>query len=250
MSQHEPEADAAEQEAVRRLLADARHREPVPPDVIARLQAVLVGLAAEGRGAVDRPPPAPPLAPVVDLAARRRRRVTRLLVAAAAVAVLGVGVGQVVGTVDSGDDQGTPAAGGESDVEVAEAAPEAAAPSAAEEAPGAVEDETRSTGEDSAPPALVTQVGVRTFPSAVLRLRDDPSVLSTRGLRLSGDELTSAPMFECPATSWGEGRLLAVRYDGLPAVLAYRPAAGDTQTVELLQCGSGEVLRSTVIPFP
>ena len=46
----------------------------------------------------------------------------------------------------------------------------------------------------------------------------------------------------------GRGRLLAALYDGVPAVLAYRALTGATQTVDLLRCGSGEVLRSTVLP--
>ena len=56
--------------------------------------------------------------------------------------------------------------------------------------------------------------------------------------------------FYCGPAAYGAGKLVAVRYNGLPAVLAYRPAAGDTQAVQLLQCGSAEVIRSTTIPLP
>ena len=74
------------EEQVRRLLADARHDEPMPDDVADRLDRVLADLRASAR---RTPPP-------VDLGARRRRRVGRnLLVAAAAVVVLGVGISQV-----------------------------------------------------------------------------------------------------------------------------------------------------------
>jgi hypothetical protein len=33
-------------------------------------------------------------------------------------------------------------------------------------------------------------------------------------------------------------------------VLVYKPPAGDTQVVDLVQCGSGVTLRSTTIPLP
>ncbi|MCW2814384.1 MAG: hypothetical protein JWN84_1839, partial [Nocardioides sp.] len=80
MHEPEPEASPAQQEAVRRLLAAARHDEPVPPEVAARLDAVLDQLATEGERAIDPPPPAEREAVVHDLAvARRRRRATGLL---------------------------------------------------------------------------------------------------------------------------------------------------------------------------
>ena len=80
------------EEEVRRLLAEARHTGPTPPDVVARLDRVLGDLSQEPVRT----------APVVDLA-RRRRRVGTLLVAAAAVVAIGVGVGQVIG-LQSGSD--------------------------------------------------------------------------------------------------------------------------------------------------
>src|SRR5215218_10271549 len=98
MSEHDPEHDpehepellesplgASEDARIRALLADARHTEPMPADVAARLDRVLEELAQ------DRAP----IAPVIDLA-RRRRTAAKLLVAAAAVVVAGVGAGQVL----------------------------------------------------------------------------------------------------------------------------------------------------------
>ena len=70
-----------ETEAVRRLLAEARHDEPLPADLAARLDEVLAGLVA-GREEAEEPAPAT----VVPL---RRRRWPQVLVAAAAVTVLG-----------------------------------------------------------------------------------------------------------------------------------------------------------------
>lgn len=83
-------------DAVRRLLADARHDEPVPDDVAARLDDTLAALVAER---ASSPSPSAeavaPVAEVVDLAARRRRRVTQFVAAAAVVVVAGVGIDQM-----------------------------------------------------------------------------------------------------------------------------------------------------------
>ena len=62
-----PELTPEQESAVRRLLAEARHDEPIPADVAARLDRVLAGLTRDEPGA-------PGVAPVIDLAARRRRR--------------------------------------------------------------------------------------------------------------------------------------------------------------------------------
>ena len=58
MSHDQPHPD---DERVSRLLADARHTEPLPPEVAARLDRTLEGLAEERRT------PARSVAPVVDL---------------------------------------------------------------------------------------------------------------------------------------------------------------------------------------
>jgi hypothetical protein len=251
MSTHEPEATPAQQEAVRRLLAEARHDGPVPPDVAARLDATLAGLAAEGPQAVDPPAP-PPGAPVVDLAARRRRRAVGLLGAAAAVVVLGVAAGQLVGTTTGGGDDSSSAGGSaafdeqptvSSDAEGASGAEsdpqDEAAPSSPAPAPNPAE----------APPDSVYALNGRTFVREVRRIRDTATPTPSRAdAFLSGADLTTSSMFVCPGADWGEGDLVAVRYAGRPAVLAFRPPVGDTQTVDLLQCGSGEVLRSTTLP--
>ncbi|MCW2736347.1 hypothetical protein, partial [Nocardioides sp.] len=73
-----------EQDAVRGLLADARHDGPVPPEVVARLDETLASLVSE-RGEAPLTGNAP--APVVDLGARRRRAAGIGLLAAAAVVV-------------------------------------------------------------------------------------------------------------------------------------------------------------------
>jgi hypothetical protein len=54
--------------------------------------------------------------------------------------------------------------------------------------------------------------------------------------------------FACPTASWGKGVVVAVRYDGDPAFVAFRAPMGDVQVVDVLQCGTGELLRSTTLP--
>lgn len=133
----DPVLDPATAAAVRRLLAEARHDEPTPPAVVARLDATLADLRAE-RAAPPAPPaagsPAPSGLPPrpsggvpVDLAAHRRRRRGTLLLAAAA-AVVAVGVGGVV----------VPQLGGQGDSSVssdADSSPESQGDAGAGQAP-------------------------------------------------------------------------------------------------------------------
>jgi hypothetical protein len=225
-----------EQEAhVARLLADARVQDAVPPEVAARLDRVLDGLAGEP---VAGPPPAPAI-PVIDLAARRRRRVRNLLVAAAAVVVAGVGIGQLVGPTDSDDGADSATSG---DGQVADQPQEEAAPA---DADGGSLDSLESLGK----PARIT---ARSFAAAVRRLQDRPGLRSDYGDGVTRDQdlAEAETAFSCDAADYGPGKLIAVRYNGSPAVLAYRPPAGDAQIVELLQCGTAAVVRSTTLPLP
>ncbi|QCW52317.1 hypothetical protein FE634_21190 [Nocardioides dongxiaopingii] len=248
MSDQQPEATPEQQAHVRRLLAKARHTEPLPPEVAQRLDGVLGQLVSEGPRAIDPPPPPGP-APVDELAARRRRRVTGLLAAAAAVVVVGVGIGQLTdlsGGSDSDDSGGADvsSAGSAADEDGAADVPERQP-----QAPGEVPSQ-----EPSGPPPQLA--GARPpnvsadFATDAARLRPRAVVPSAAGTVVTGADLSDDPMFVCDPTPAGPGLLLAVRYDDRPAVLAYRPARGDTQPVELLRCGTGDVLRSTVLPAP
>ena len=110
-------------------------------------------------------------------------------------------------------------------------------------------------GEPLAPEAIpptddVPAVGRRDLRAAVLRLRDQAPLRSVAEVPLRAEQLTDDALFVCGTATYGPGRLLPVRYDGAPAVLAYRPPAGDVQSVELLQCGTATVLRSVVVPAP
>ncbi len=110
-------ADAAEQAEVSRLLAafsGPPEATTMPADVAARLDDVLAELAAERSGPASAVPAAEVVG-VTDLASRRRRRWPALLVAAAAVSVVGLGVGNVLGS------------GGGADMEAASTADDSAA---------------------------------------------------------------------------------------------------------------------------
>lgn len=222
-----------EQEArVSRLLAEARHDGPIPADVAARLDRVLAGMADEE---VERP--GQQAAPVVDLAARRRRRAVSLLAAAAAVVVAGVGIGQVVGPDRGGDDSATSAGAG---------AAEDSADSERKAQPKGAPERTQSDrlGSREEPVWLTT----KSFARDVRRYRTAGGVVSEGDAVVGDNQLAPRrARFSCGAASYGPGTLLAAYYNGRPAVLAYRPPGGDTQVVELLQCGSGQPIRSTTL---
>src|SRR6478609_4986849 len=133
-----------EQEAVRRLLADARHDGPPPPDVVARLDETLASLVSERvaervseRTAApatehdDRSP-----GRVVDLGSRRRRVAGIGLLAAASVVVAGVAIGQALPR--GGSDASESSAGSQSDSSLAESS----------EAGGSSGDSSTSSGAD------------------------------------------------------------------------------------------------------
>src|SRR6478752_6356387 len=113
-----------EQEAVRRLLADARHDGPPPPDVVARLDETLASLTAER---VSERPAAPATerddrspSRVVDLGSRRRRIAGIGLLAAASVVVAGVAIGQALPRGGSDDAAESSAGAAQSDTSLAE----------------------------------------------------------------------------------------------------------------------------------
>jgi len=262
----DPDVTPDQEAQLRRLLADARHGEPIPVDVASRLEAVLEQLGAEGTHGVDP-------TPVIDLGARRRRLVGGLLVAAAAVVVAGLGIGQIVAPDDQADSSTAAASADAPQEESAGAADRALADLSAEagalpdgpvapeakDSDATADDVQESTAQQYsvAPPGLdepasangqpPVRLTKRTFAEAVGRIRNRPGVVSTARSRTSSAQLTRSPAFICPTDAWGPGTLFAAFYDATPAVLAFRPQQGRTQTAELLQCGSGQVLRSIVL---
>jgi hypothetical protein len=222
---HESPLDPATDARVRRLLADARHDEPMPADVVARLDRVLDGLATERA----------PAAPVVELA-RRRRTAAKLLVAAAAVVVAGVGVGQVLpnlGGSGGSDTQETSAGGAAAD----QAAPEAAP------LDGDSSSRTASSGAAEPNPANAARIRSNHFGPDVRRIRD--------GLD-DGDakNFSAAPGASCLVAPVGPGTVLAATYDAAAAALVLRPPTGDTQVVDLYLCGQDTPLRSITLTTP
>ncbi len=224
------ELSAAEERRVRALLAEARHTDPLPPEVAARLDRVIAGLSEESPRAAD----------VVPLATRRRRA-SRLLIAAAAVVVVGVGGSQVLdglGTSASEDSQ--TAAGSAADADEESAA----------EAGGRSADQQPSPQSDVPAPAAATRVAKvrpRLFAADAKALRDGSAAfLGDASSARDADE--RAPV--CAAGTWGPGSYVAVRYAGDPGWIVFRRPKGDTQVADLFLCGSEVASRSLTLPYP
>lgn len=254
MSDQDPSLTPAQDQEVRRLLADARHDEPMPQDVASRLERVLAQLAAGD----------PQLGPgtIVELASRRRRRAASLLIAAAAVVAVGIGLGQVVGPGNSGANTASSDSVGRDAPDAAnEAGAEAASPDPANSSLAGADSLDLSFARSSP-----IKIRSEHFATDVEHARRAAAVLRTTAGYLapivpSGDDQTdgqaeldssavsagTVPWFECTPANFGKGQLIPVLYDGESAVLALRRAVGDTQVAELLQCGSGEILRSTTL---
>ncbi|MET0524195.1 MAG: hypothetical protein ABWZ91_05295 [Nocardioides sp.] len=231
-----PEQD----QEVRHLVGEARHTEPMPADVVARLDRVLEDLADEPSRR----------APVVHLA-RRRRRVASLLVAAAAVVVVGIGIGQVVGTSgsDSGGDADSAADG--------QASADDQGGSASGEAGGAdsVAPEREQNGDT---------LGEESFVAGKLfKLR--PEELSADLARVQqyagGDYSAAAPTDSsarlyrkvsraCRSGDWGTGTFVPVKYGSQPGVVVFRRPLGDVQVAEVYLCGNPDPVRSLTLPAP
>ncbi|GAA4705266.1 hypothetical protein [Nocardioides conyzicola] len=232
----DPELTPAE-EQVRRLLADARHDEPLPGEVADRLDRVLAELQGEDR---RTPPPA-------DLAARRRRRAARnLILAAAAVVVVGVGIRTVDPTVlggQSADDSGSAGSALES------------APKDQDDAGGGRAD--RYLLSLVGPPVVL---GSEDFDRQVRRLNGDqysanaPAAPAPSAANLqSGDAPTTDGTERtgrtwCNDPAWGRGQRVAVRYDGERGVLVLRTPVDDTRQVDLFLCGESAPTRSATVP--
>ena len=63
-------------------------------------------------------------------------------------------------------------------------------------------------------------------------------------------DLDGAYAATCPATGWGRGVLVPVRYDGDAGALVFRPVRGDTRVVDLFLCGTEDPKRSITLPAP
>ena len=236
-SGHPPDLTPAETERVRRLLASARHTEPMPADVAARLDRTLAELTAQ-----DRELRTLPAVSTLE-SRRRRRRATRLLVAAAAVVAVGVGAGPVLSGLGGGSD-GDAGSSSESTADrragaAGEDGSPEGQPAPAETPGGAAADGEGDHQRDT--PAL-PRVGAATFAS-------DAEAVRASGV-LRGDAPTGSLGLDHCGEDAGPGQRAVVRYAGRPAVLVYRAPEADGQRVDLYRCGSDALLRSAVLGVP
>lgn len=226
----DPELTAAQEQAVRALLAAARHDEPLPADVAARLDATLADLQAEREAGREAAAPAP----VVPLsrAARRRRITGAALVAAAAVVVAGVGIGQLTGGV--GSDSGESSMAGDAGAE-------------REYAGGAVESPLKSRPNQSSAPeqqqAPADSASERATELDAQSFREDVRRLAP------ADELPARvrDRLRCEVPGTGRGTRVAVTYETRDGVLVFRDPAADRQRVDLYLCGSDAIVRTVVL---
>ena len=222
---------------VRRLLAEARHTEPMPDDVAARMERVLAGLGDETTSVA---PVRPAAAEVVPITAHRRRRAVQLLVAAAAVVVGGVVVSHWHPSSSSDSTTADTAAGSEAQ---------------------ANEPDNQSlNGTDK---ATRKQDGPRSPDRAKPLVRHDRLVVRPRHFAddaLAGRQLLhtkaadtthdfAAPS-DCSVGTGHRSELLAALYQGAPAALLYRHAQDSAQIVDLFVCGSTTPIRTITLPVP
>lgn len=245
MTADDPALSPAEEAAVRARLAEARHTDPVPDHVVARLDAVLADLTVERTAAPAadrRGPDDAPVAPVVPLASRRRRALATGLVAAAAVVALGVALPQVLDST-GGSDSASSGSAADSGGSVAEAGPgqgddsddaaAGSAPSELSEGGGAASSE-RSGSAFAAPLALRSDQDLR------------PAVrpLARQGAVTAYDASPGCVL------DVGDGDRVDATWDGLPAVVVLRPVEEGRQDVDVFVCGSDEVVASTTLRAP
>lgn len=231
----------ADDERIRRLLAQARHTDPMPDQVATRLDAVLRGLSSERSsraGAEDTG------APVVDLAARRRRTAVNLLVAAAAVLVVGFGITQVLpnglgGGSDSGADtlSAGEAPAADSNDSNDSAGGRNVSPETASERPSPTEAE----GDFAAKPFRIRS---DSFGPDVRQLRRQVMVLEDT------NSLLAYPAADCLSADAGDGDVVSATYDGAPAAVVLRAPSGDVQVVDLYLCGDAAPRRSITLTAP
>jgi hypothetical protein len=233
-----------EQEAVRRLLADARHEEPTPPQVVARLDDALAALVSErGDGPLDAEEAEERVtrAPVVDLGARRRRLIGTGLLAAAAVVVAGVALGQALPHMQ-GDDADSGSGGDmatSQERDFSDNADGGSDSSGAAEAPESMK--SQAPVPDAAYPTLSSTAAGLNDDLLDLRKTETP-----RASRLGSAQALSS----CDFRGIGQGRRLVAQVDGEVGVVVFRHPDGATQQADLYVCGSTVPVRTVTLPAP
>jgi hypothetical protein len=222
-----PADDSPEIAEVRRLLADARHTEPMPAVVASRLDDVLADLSSE-RSRTATPAPAPT---VIPIAARRRRRAAGMLVAAAAIVVGGVTFAQNVHLTSTNGSAST-----------AEDAPQA------DSAHGP---NLGNTGNDQTPQPTRQPTSLLQQGRVVVHPRHF-SVDALEGRQLLGttyDDNATKMAASCTDLA-PNARVVPAEYRRAHAALVYRRPEGSFQVVELILCGTDEPIRTTRLPAP
>lgn len=231
-----PELTPAEDDAVRRALADARHTDAMPVEVTARLDHALAGLYAE-RASADATTHS-----VASLEARRRRRyATRTLVAAAAVVVGGFGINAMLGNDLGGTQMDSPAsldrdgaAGQEDSAEVPSLGSRGATGGAAPSAPVPA-------------PAIG---GPWSWPVVhANRVEQDLQRIAAQARNYATWDKASGTS-TC-VTAAPDDQVVLARYRGSMAVVLLRDAGADGRLVELYSCpkgSTGHLVHSTVAP--
>jgi hypothetical protein len=245
-----------EQEAVRRLLADARHDGPPPPEVVARLDDTLASLVSEraaGRtaeaatGHDDRSP-----ARVVDLGSRRRRVASLGLLAAASVVVAGVAIGQGLPR-SGGDDSSESSAGSASDSSLADT------PTSEDDSgsgSGSGEGGGSGAASEPAPESLKSSpgtpfAGLPSLSAADADLDDRLLALRADGSNRREQLASLDALGRCDVPRAGRAsELVAAELDGQPGVVVFRRPTGEAQGVELYVCGQADPVRTITLPAP
>ena len=230
-----------EHDAVRRLLADARADEPMPPEVTARMDDVLAELRREqtGSGTVTTLP-----------APHRRRTAGVLLVAAAAIVVGGVSVTAML-PHDRASDAGAAADRGEN--RSAAEGNSFSVPSA--EAGGASPSRKTGSPADLRVPSGPVTLRPAHFAADVSRLRGslDQTFQAQSNAPSDTRSNPASPAPEaaaCVPGGPGAGRGVPAVYDHAPSLLVFRRPSGAAQVVDLYLCGTTEPVRSITLPVP
>lgn len=231
------EDESAEITEVRRLLADARHTEPMPDDVAARMDRVIARLGDESPAAAPAPSAA---GTVIPIAAHRRRRAAALLAAAAAIVVGGVVVSQVVHPSSSSSTASEAPAAGSYDKDSAKG----------QDLHG---NQSLSGGDQTQSPG---PGGTEIRHGRVVVRPQYFAYDALRGRRL----LTSHPEHAKTADQLDRLQVCGVltkrahavpaEYEKAPAALLYRRPRGGSQIVDLVVCGSDRPIRSATLPAP
>jgi hypothetical protein len=254
MNEQSPEGlTPAQSEAVRRLLAAARHDEGIPDDVAARLEATIADLSAEvvPEKPADRRPAAS-VAREADIIPLHRRRWPKMLLAAAAVSLFGFGIAQYV---DSGSNLG--GGGSTADSKAARDAPlgedfsfapNAPAPSASKGEDSAVIDGLNGAllSLDKTTLSSLDIKGLRRLrPGALDRdLRDLAETNASGAVPGSAYDARAAALPCGPFYTVSGGHRFAAAYRHHLALVLFHPAIDGVRLVEIYDCESATPRRT------